>query len=113
MFPVASHQMTPWIVALSLVGIVYGALVADGAAGPEEARRVFVGQPPRVLHARLYAMNSQGFAGLDDADAESRRVTGALFLLVGVVYERRHTRMIADFGGLWKRLPVYASVFLA
>jgi NADH-quinone oxidoreductase subunit M len=38
--------------------------------------------------------------------------TGALFLLVGVVYERRHTRLISDFGGLWKPLPVFASVFL-
>src|SRR5439155_665992 len=38
--------------------------------------------------------------------------TGALFLLVGVVYERRHTRLISDFGGLWKPLPVYASIFL-
>ena len=38
--------------------------------------------------------------------------TGALFLLVGVIYERRHTRLIADFGGLWKPLPVYAAIFL-
>ena len=38
--------------------------------------------------------------------------TGALFLLVGVIYERRHTRLIADFGGLWKAMPVFAAIFL-
>jgi NADH-quinone oxidoreductase subunit M len=38
--------------------------------------------------------------------------TGALFLLVGMIYERRHTRLIAEFGGLWKPLPVFAAIFL-
>src|SRR6185503_12024260 len=60
----------------------------------------------------LYAMNSQGFAGSMMQMLNHGVSTGALFLLVGVIYERRHTRLIADFGGLWKPLPVYASVFL-
>ena len=57
-------------------------------------------------------MNSQGFAGAMLQMLNHGVSTGALFLLVGVVYERRHSRMIADFGGLWKPLPVYAAVFL-
>jgi len=60
----------------------------------------------------LYAMNSAGFAGGMLTMLNHGVSTGALFLLVGVVYERRHTRMIADFGGLWKPMTVYASVFL-
>ena len=38
--------------------------------------------------------------------------TGALFLLVGMIYERRHTRMIEDFGGLWKQMPIFAAFFM-
>jgi NADH-quinone oxidoreductase subunit M len=60
----------------------------------------------------LYAMNSQGFAGSMMQMLSHGVSTGALFLLVGVIYERRHTRLIDDFGGLWKPLPVYAAVFL-
>src|SRR5947207_3639350 len=60
----------------------------------------------------LYAMNSAGFAGGMLTMLNHGVSTGALFLLVGVIYERRHTRQIADFGGLWKPLPVYATIFL-
>ncbi len=60
----------------------------------------------------LYAMNEQGYAGAMLQMINHGISTGALFLLVGVVYERRHTRLIADFGGLWKPMPVFATVFL-
>jgi NADH-quinone oxidoreductase subunit M len=60
----------------------------------------------------LYAMNSQGFAGAMMQMINHGISTGALFLLVGVIYDRRHTRLIADFGGLWKVLPTYAVIFL-
>jgi NADH-quinone oxidoreductase subunit M len=60
----------------------------------------------------LYAANPQGYAGAMMQMLNHGISTGALFLLVGVVYERRHTRLIADFGGLWKPMPVYAAIFL-
>jgi len=60
----------------------------------------------------LYAMNPQGFAGALLQMLNHGVSTGALFLLVGVVYERRHTRLIADFGGLWKPMPVFSILFL-
>jgi len=60
----------------------------------------------------MYAMNAQGLAGSMMQMINHGISTGALFMLVGVVYERRHTRMISDFGGLWKPLPVYGGVFL-
>jgi len=60
----------------------------------------------------LMALNAQGFAGSMMTMLNHGVSTGALFLLVGVIYERRHTRAIADFGGLWKSIPVFSAVFL-
>src|SRR5204863_3048805 len=112
LFPVASAQFTPWIVALAIIGIIYGALVA--MVQPDLKKLVAYSSVSHLGFAMLglYAMNQQGFAGSMLQMINHGISTGALFLLVGVVYDRRHTRMISDFGGLWKPLPVYASVFL-
>jgi NADH-quinone oxidoreductase subunit M len=112
LFPQASAQFTPWIVTLALVGVWYGALVA--MVQPDLKKLVAYSSVSHLGFCMLglYAMNSQGMAGAMLTMINHGVSTGALFLLVGVVYERRHTRMIADFGGLWKPLPVFASVFL-
>ncbi len=112
LFPVASHLLTPWIVGLAIVGILYGALVA--MVQPDLKKLVAYSSVSHLGFCMLglYAMNAQGFAGSMMQMLSHGVSTGALFLLVGVVYERRHTRLIAEFGGLWKRLPVYAAVFL-
>src|SRR5262245_61064309 len=112
LFPVGSALAGPWIVALSIVGIIYGALVS--MVQPDLKKLVAYSSVSHLGFCMLglYAMNSAGFAGGMLTMLNHGVSTGALFLLVGVVYERRHTRMIADFGGLWKPLPVYASVFL-
>ena len=112
LFPAASAQAAPWIVALSIVGIIYGALVS--MVQPDLKKLVAYSSVSHLGFCMLglYAMNSAGFAGSMLTMLNHGVSTGALFLLVGVIYERRHTRMIADFGGLWKPLPVYASVFL-
>ena len=112
LFPSASAEFTPWIVGLSLVGIIYGALVA--MVQPDLKKLVAYSSVSHLGFCMLglYALNPQGMAGGMMTMLNHGVSTGALFLLVGVVYERRHTRMIADFGGLWKPMPVYASVFL-
>jgi len=112
LFPQASEQFTPWIAGLSIIGIIYGALVA--MVQPDLKKLVAYSSVSHLGFSMLglYAMNPQGFAGSMMQMLNHGISTGALFLLVGVIYERRHTRMIADFGGLWKPLPVYASVFL-
>ena len=112
LFPAASAQFTPWIVTLALIGIVYGALVA--MVQPDLKKLVAYSSVSHLGFCMLglYAMNAQGLAGGMIQMLNHGVSTGALFLLVGIVYERRHTRLIADFGGLWKPLPVYASVFL-
>src|SRR5216117_633487 len=112
LFPVASAQWAPWIVTLSIVGIIYGALVA--MVQPDLKKLVAYSSVSHLGFCMLgmYAMNPQGLAGSMMQMINHGISTGALFMLVGVVYERRHTRMIADFGGLWKPLPVYGAVFL-
>jgi len=91
---------------------VYGALVA--MVQPDLKKLVAYSSVSHLGFCMLglYAMNVQGFAGSLMQMLNHGVSTGALFLLVGVIYERRHTRAIADFGGLWKPLPVFASVFL-
>jgi NADH-quinone oxidoreductase subunit M len=112
LFPQASLQLTPWIVGLAIVGIWYGALVA--MVQPDLKKLVAYSSVSHLGFCMLglYALNTQGFTGSMLQMLNHGVSTGALFLLVGVVYERRHTRLIADFGGLWKPLPVYASIFM-
>ncbi len=112
LFPHASAELTPWVVGLSLVGILYGALVA--MVQPDLKKLVAYSSVSHLgfVMLGLYAMNSQGWTGAMLQMLNHGVSTGALFLLVGVIYERRHTRLIADFGGLWKPLPVFASIFL-
>jgi len=112
MFPLASAQFTPWIAGLAIFGILYGALVA--MVQPDLKKLVAYSSVSHLGFCMLglYAMNSQGMAGGMLQMLNHGISTGALFLLVGVIYERRHTRQIADFGGLWKSMPVYGAVFL-
>jgi NADH-quinone oxidoreductase subunit M len=112
LFPNASAVATPWIVGLSLIGIVYGALVA--MVQPDMKKLVAYSSVSHLgfVMLGLYAMNTQGVTGAMLQMLNHGVSTGALFMLVGVVYERRHTRLISDFGGLWKPMPVYAAVFM-
>ncbi len=112
LFPNAAVWLTPWIVGLALVGIVYGALVA--MVQPDLKKLVAYSSVSHLGFVMLgmVALNAQGLAGSMLQMLNHGISTGALFLLVGVIYERRHTRLIVDFGGLWKPLPVYAAVFL-
>ena len=112
LFPIASIELTPWVVGLAIVGIWYGALVA--MVQPDLKKLVAYSSVSHLGFCMLglFAMNQQGFTGSLLQMLNHGVSTGALFLLVGVVYERRHTRLIADFGGLWKPLPIFATVFL-
>ena len=113
LFPQASVQLMPWIAALAIVGIWYGALVA--MVQPDLKKLVAYSSVSHLGFCMLglFALsNVQGITGAYLQMLNHGISTGALFLLVGVVYERRHTRLIADFGGLWKPMPVYAAIFL-
>ena len=112
LFPDAAHAAVPLIMALSVVGIVYGALVA--LVQPDMKKLVAYSSVSHLgfVMLGLFAFNIQGVEGALYQMLGHGLSTGALFLLVGVVYERRHTRLISEYGGLWKQLPLFASVFL-
>jgi NADH-quinone oxidoreductase subunit M len=110
--PEASRHFVPMIVALSIIGIVYGALVA--MAQKDWKRLVAYSSVSHMAMVMLgmFALNPVGITGSIVQQLNHGISTGALFLLVGVVYERRHTREISEYGGLSKVMPVYAAVFL-
>ena len=94
------------------IGIVYGALVA--MVQPDLKKLVAYSSVTHLgfVMLGLFALNPTGVEGAIYQMLNHGLSTGALFLLVGMIYERRHTRQIADFGGLWKPMPRYAAVFL-
>jgi NADH-quinone oxidoreductase subunit M len=110
--PDATRAFVPMMVFLSIVGIVYGALVA--LAQKDWKRLVAYSSVSHMAMVMLgmFALNPVGITGSIVQQLNHGISTGALFLLVGVVYERRHTREIAEYGGLSKVMPVYATVFL-
>ena len=110
--PDASRAFVPMMVLLSIIGIVYGALVA--LAQKDWKRLVAYSSVSHmaVVMLGMFALNPVGITGSIVQQLNHGISTGALFLLVGIVYERRHTREISEYGGLSKVMPVYAAVFL-
>jgi NADH-quinone oxidoreductase subunit M len=110
--PDATKVFAPVVAFLCIVGIVYGALVA--LAQKDWKRLVAYSSVSHMAMVMLgmFALNPVGITGSIVQQLNHGISTGALFLLVGVVYERRHTREISEYGGLSKVMPVYAAVFL-
>ena len=112
LFPLAAREALPIIAALAVIGIVYGALVC--MVQPDLKKLVAYSSVSHLgfVMLGLAALNTQGVEGSIYQMLNHGLSTGALFLVVGVIYERRHTRLISEFGGLWQQLPVYAAIFL-
>ena len=112
LFPDAALVLTPMIIALAVIGIIYGASVA--MMQPDLKKLVAYSSVSHLgfVMLGLFALNIQGIQGGIYQMVSHGLSTGALFLLVGMLYDRRHTRMIADFGGLWHQLPVFSVLFL-
>ncbi|MFQ6099204.1 MAG: NuoM family protein, partial [Armatimonadota bacterium] len=112
LFPEASETFMPLIAVLAVVSIIYGALVS--VVQPDVKKLVAYSSVSHLGFVMLgiFAFNEQGIQGAVIQMVNHGLSTGALFLLVGMLYERRHTRMIADFGGLWKQMPVFATFFM-
>src|SRR5262249_42332721 len=112
LFPLAAHEALPIIVALATIGIVYGALVS--MVQPDLKRLVAYSSVSHLGFVMLgmAALNLPGVEGSIYQMLNHGLSTGGLFLAVGVIYERRHTRLIREFGGLWRQLPVYAAIFM-
>ncbi|MEA2976927.1 MAG: NADH-quinone oxidoreductase subunit [Alphaproteobacteria bacterium] len=112
MFPLASHDFAPLIFTMSTIAIIYTSLVA---LMQEDMKKLIAYSS--VAHRGfgtmgLFAATTQGVAGGIFQMVSHGIVSGALFLCVGVVYDRMHTREIAAYGGLVNRMPLYAAAFM-
>jgi NADH-quinone oxidoreductase subunit M len=112
LFPQATERFTPLIATLSVIGIIYASLVA---MVQEDVKKLVAYSS--VAHLGfvmlgVFALNQMGLQGGMLQMLNHGVSTGALFLIVGFIYERRHTRLITDFGGLSKQMPVFATIFM-
>jgi NADH-quinone oxidoreductase subunit M len=112
LFPAAVHQAAPLVIALAVIGIVYGALVAT--VQPDVKRLVAYSSVSHLgfVMLGLFALDRTAVAGAVIQMVNHGLSTGALFLLIGMIYERRHTRQITDFGGLWAVIPRFSVCFM-
>src|SRR5437867_2858280 len=112
MLPWATHYFLPYMLGLSVIGILYGALVA--MVQKDWKKLVAYSSVSHLGFCMLgvFALNQQGLYGGILQMINHGLSTGALFLIVGLIYERRHTRMIAEFGGLSSQMPIYATLFM-
>jgi NADH-quinone oxidoreductase subunit M len=112
LFPAAAVALAPWIFALSVIGIVYGAWVST--VQPDLKKLVAYSSVSHLGFVMLgiFTFTPQGLVGGVIQMINHGLSTGALFLMVGMIYERRHTRLIEDFGGLWKVIPAFSALFL-
>lgn len=111
MFPNTAAELTTPICILAVISIIYGALVA--MVQPDLKKLVAYSSVSHMGFVVLgtFANTEQGIHGAIFQMLSHGVATGALFLLVGIIYERRHTRLIAEFGGLGRSMPVYATMF--
>jgi NADH-quinone oxidoreductase subunit M len=112
MFPEAAIRAIPLIVTLSIIGIIYGACVAMVQQDVKKLVAYSSVSHLGFVMLGLFALNVQAVEGAILGMINHGISTGALFLLVGVIYERRHTRLISEYGGLTKVMPIYATVFM-
>src|SRR5882672_9308022 len=112
LFPDASVEFAPLVFTLAVIGIVYGAWVST--VQPDLKKLVAYSSVSHLGFVMLgiFTLTPQGVVGGVIQMINHGLSTGALFLMVGMIYERRHTRLIADFGGLWKVVPAFSALFL-
>jgi NADH-quinone oxidoreductase subunit M len=111
MFPEASQHFVPLVFVLSIIAIIYGAMVC--MVQPDMKRLIAYSSVSHMGFVMLgmFAFNAQGVQGSLLQMINHGLSTGGLFLIVGLVYDRRHTRLISELGGLSKQMPIYATLF--
>ena len=110
--PEASRDFVPMVIGLSIIAIIYGALVAMAQRDWKRLVAYSSVSHMGMVTLGMFALTPVGLTGSIVQQLNHGISTGALFLIVGIVYERRHTREISEYGGLSKIMPVYATVFL-
>jgi NADH-quinone oxidoreductase subunit M len=112
LFPEAAVRAAPWIALFATIGILYGAMVSYAQSDVKKLVAYSSVSHLGFVMLGLFAMNPQGVAGAILQMINHGLSTGALFLLVGMIYEQTHTREIKVYGGLWKITPVFGSIML-
>jgi NADH-quinone oxidoreductase subunit M len=112
LFPDASLRFGPLVFTLAVIGVIYGAWVST--VQPDMKKLVAYSSVSHLGFVMLgiFTLNQQGLVGGLIQMVNHGLSTGALFLMVGMIYERRHSRLIADFGGLWQVIPAFSALFL-
>ena len=112
LFPYGAAELAPYIAILSVIGIVYGALVAFAQDDVKKLVAYSSVSHLGFCALGLFTLTATGVEGSMYAMLSHGLTTGGLFLGIGVLYERRHTRRLAEYGGLWKQMPVFAALYL-
>ena len=107
LFPDAAVRFAPWMALLAVIGILYGAAVSYAQKDVKKLVAYSSVSHLGFVVLGLFALNAQGIQGGILQMVNHGLSTGALFLIVGMIYERRHTREMDAFGGLWKIMPIY------
>ena len=111
LLPEATQLFVPFMVLLSIIGIIYGALVAMAQTDIKKLVAYSSVSHLGFVMLGVFALNEQGLIGGQLQMINHGISTGALFLLVGIIYERRHTRLISEYGGLSKQMPIFTVIF--
>jgi NADH-quinone oxidoreductase subunit M len=112
LFPEAVPVFAPWLSILALIGIIYGALVALAQEDVKSLVAYSSVAHMGFIVLGIFALTPQAVSGAVLQMVNHGLSTGALFLLVGVLYERRHTRLLSDYGGIWAKVPIFGSFFI-
>ena len=112
LFPAAAQWAAPALAILAVIGIIYGAAVAFAQSDMKKLVAYSSVSHMGFVALGIFALNAEGISGAILQMVNHGLSTSALFLMVGVLYERRHTRELDEFGGLWKVMPIYAAFSL-
>lgn len=112
LFPQASQAIAPLMIVLAVVGILYGAVVAFAQSDAKKLVAYSSVSHMGFIVLGIFSLNQIGIQGAILQMVNHGLSTGALFLVIGFIYERRHTREMAKFGGIWARMPLYGTIAL-
>jgi NADH-quinone oxidoreductase subunit M len=110
--PQATYDFIPFLALLAVIGIIYGSLVAMMQTDVKKLVAYSSVAHLGFVMLGVFALNLTGLSGGMLQMINHGISTGALFLIVGFIYERRHTREISEFGGLAKQMPIFATIFM-
>ena len=112
LFPEATVKAAPWIALFATIGIIYGAAVSYAQKDVKKLVAYSSVSHLGFVMLGMFALNVQGVSGAILQMINHGLSTGALFLLIGMVYEQTHTREIKVYGGLWKVMPIFGTIML-